>query len=419
MITKMDPKVVSLVDLQPDEVTALATAGCTACEDLAVLEHVDLQKALKTSSVVKDRSLSKIAWYLAAGGTITDQTTMQDILQFQHRAKFGNQGTSSQSQNMNTVADVMRGAPKLSVNELSGFSGDALEFEEWELETKATVGQTVYMKLLENPPAANNIAMVARDVELFNMFVASFLKGSALHVINEIDPPSGYKAWEAIQKWYGNDATSRTIIDHYRNKLQNLQLDEDTTASEYVNEFIICCQKLEARNEGMTDATKRAELLGKIINDDYDFMKQQLIGDTSKDFKDCITRIRSREQELIAFEAKEGLAKKVRRNKFSNGSGGGGGHDTSGSLIPEFPRKIMKATHRHFNTVLKNDLKRWRSVWNKEKRLVAENELKFNPKKASSKKDEEEDEQSVAKAKVEGISFYAGPQLRRSMSKIL
>ena len=143
--------------------------------------------------MVKVRSLSKVAWYLAAGDTVMDQTTMQDILQFQHRARFGNQGSSSQSQNMNMSAVVMRGAPKLPVNALSDFSGDALDFEEWDLETKATIDQNVYTKLLENPPVANNIAMAARDVELFNMFITSFLKGSALYVMNEIDPPSGEK----------------------------------------------------------------------------------------------------------------------------------------------------------------------------------------------------------------------------------
>lgn len=90
-------------------------------------------------------------------------------------------------------AVVMRGAPKLPVNALSDFSGDALDFEEWDLETKATIDQNVYTKLLENPPVANNIAMAARDVELFNMFITSFLKGSALYVMNEIDPPSGEK----------------------------------------------------------------------------------------------------------------------------------------------------------------------------------------------------------------------------------
>ena len=84
------------------------------------------------------------------------------------------------------------------------------------------------------------------------------------------------------------------------------------------------------------------------MHEDYDVMKQQLVGDDSKDFKACITRIRAREQELLASEAKEGLAKKVRRNKTWSSSTSGNGHDSwDNSQILELP-KIMKATHRHF-----------------------------------------------------------------------
>ena len=166
---------------------------------------------------------------------------MQNIIRHQHQARYGNQGsTESQIRDTSSSTDVTRGATKITVNSLSEFSGEPIEFEEWELETKPTIGQTVYTKLLTNPPSANDIVVAVRDLELFNMFAASFLRGSALHVINEIDPPSDHKAWEAIQTWCGSDATSRIIIDHYRNKLQSLQLDNDTTASEYINEFIIC-----------------------------------------------------------------------------------------------------------------------------------------------------------------------------------
>ena len=220
----MQEEIVALVDLSADEIKELTDAGCTTADDLAVLEHVDLQKILKKSTVVKVRSLAKVAWYFAAGQTISSETTMHDIIQYQHQARFGNQSSTSQApvSTASTNVDAIRYAPKLQVNALSEFSGDALEFETWGMETKATIGQTAYSKLLENPPKAGDVSMAARDVELFNMLIASFLRGSCLHVINEINPPSGYKAWEAVQKWYGSDATSRTTIDHYRNKLHSL-----------------------------------------------------------------------------------------------------------------------------------------------------------------------------------------------------
>ena len=57
----MQAEIVALVNLTKDEVQQLTEAGCTSGDDLAVLEHVDLQKILKTSTVVKIRSLAKVA----------------------------------------------------------------------------------------------------------------------------------------------------------------------------------------------------------------------------------------------------------------------------------------------------------------------------------------------------------------------
>ena len=92
--------------------------------------------------------------------------------------------------------------------------------------------------------------------------------------------------------------TSRTIIDHYRSRLEKLRLAEETTASSYVNKFLICSSKLEKKREGYTAATKRHKFLDKINDNNYDVVKQQLQGDTSIDFDTCVKRIRSREQDL-------------------------------------------------------------------------------------------------------------------------
>ena len=70
----MQTEIIALVDLTTDEVKELTDAGCTMADDLAVLENEDLQKILKKSTVVKIRSLAKVAWYLAAGKSITDAT---------------------------------------------------------------------------------------------------------------------------------------------------------------------------------------------------------------------------------------------------------------------------------------------------------------------------------------------------------
>jgi hypothetical protein len=97
-------------------------------------------------------------------------------------------------------------------------------------------------------------------------------------------------------------------------KLQELQLNEKTTATTFINDFIICSQKLEKRNEGNTAETKRHKFLEKITDDDYNVVMQQLKGETALTFDQCVLRIRTREQELES-SANKATKAKARRTK--------------------------------------------------------------------------------------------------------
>ena len=124
------------------------------------------------------------------------------------------------------------------------------------------------------------------------------MKGSGMHIINAMNDESGNQAIQDIETCYGSAATSRAIIDHYRSRLEGLRLTEETTASSYVNEFLICSSKLEKKREGYTAATKRHKFLDQIKDNNYNVVKQQLRGDTSIDFDTCVKRIRSHKQDL-------------------------------------------------------------------------------------------------------------------------
>ena len=126
------------------------------------------------------------------------------------------------------------------------------------------------------------------------MLTNSLMKGSGMHIINAMNNESGHQAIQDIKTWYRSAATSKTIIDHYRSRLEGLRLTEETTTSSYVNKFLVCSIKLEKKREGYTDATKRHKSLDQIKDNKYDVVKQQLQGDTSIDFDTCVKRIRSR-----------------------------------------------------------------------------------------------------------------------------
>ena len=147
--------------------------------------------------------------------------------------------------------------------------------------------------------------METRDKELFFMLPNSLMKVSGMHIINTMNDESGHQAIQEIKTRYRSAETSRTIIDHYRSRLEGLRLTEETTAYSYVNEFLICSSKLEKEREGYTAATKRHKFLDQIKDDDYDVVKQQLQGDTSIDLDTCVKRIRSREQDVSTDEKTE------------------------------------------------------------------------------------------------------------------
>ena len=143
-----------------------------------------------------------------------------------------------------------------------------------------------------------NTIMETRDKELFFMLNNSLMKVSGMHIINAMNNESGHQAIQDIDTWYRSAATSRTIIDHYHSRLEGLRLTEETTASSYVNKFLICSSKLEKKREGYTAAMERHKFLDQIKDDDYDVVKQQLQGDTSIDFDTCVKRIIYREQDI-------------------------------------------------------------------------------------------------------------------------
>ena len=92
--------------------------------------------------------------------------------------------------------------------------------------------------------------METRDIDIFFMLTNSIMKGSGMHIINAMNDERGHQVIQDIKRWYGSVATSRTIIDHYRSQLDGLRLTDETTASSYVNEFLICSSKLKKMREG-------------------------------------------------------------------------------------------------------------------------------------------------------------------------
>ena len=289
-MVRMDTHLKKLNLITNDESTLLNAGGINDMDDLWYLKYANIQSLLIGSTTVTWRKIERVALFIDGGETVRTVTTMADITK-NLRTGGVPSFTAMTSTASTHMVDPSRGAPKLHVNALKEFYGQPINYEDWDRGFKATLGQTAYATLITTPPTTRDTIMETRDKELFFVLTSVLMKGSGMHIINAMNNESGHQAIQEIETWYGSDATSRTIIDHYRYRLKGIKLTEETTASSYVNEFLICSSKLEKKREGYTAATKQHNFLDQIKDDYYDVVKQQQQGDTSIDFDTCVNSI--------------------------------------------------------------------------------------------------------------------------------
>jgi hypothetical protein len=334
------------MSLSVDEVKQLAIAGVQLDSDLPFLTRDDVAATLTGSTLVARGRLFDICQYLRAGNTVHAETTMSDItksLMSPVASVLATTVSPSTPIVMTTTSDDTKQAPRVSVDKISSFCGAPLKWENWSIKTSSQLGQTQYEPLLDGPPPTSDHGLLKRDKELYYMLQLALFEGTANHIVeSEKESKSGSKVWMALEKWYGSDAVSETIVTHYRTKLDNLRLNSDGDPNKYINEFIHCSSKLEARKEGYTAKTQLAKFLGGIRDEDYDVTVQNLRADKATTFQSAIERIRQREQEIEQLEME--TTSKARRAVRSNGGPAG----TSASkinkpnAIPTLPDWILK-----------------------------------------------------------------------------
>jgi hypothetical protein len=180
----MDVNVIALTGLTGAEVIMLAGEGVANTDDLSILTHEDVAHILPQATTIKKRKLSLVSEYVSRNQTVTDTTTVREIQLYLN--------TPIVAQHPNPVPpvplagytpDPSRGAPKMHINALKEYGGSPIDYEDWSLSTKSTLGQTQYANLLTVPPTVDNVIEETRDRELFHMLVKSLMNGSAMHIL--------------------------------------------------------------------------------------------------------------------------------------------------------------------------------------------------------------------------------------------
>ncbi len=204
-------------------------------------------------------------------------------------------------------------ANKHQVTMILKFSEELVDWEDWLKSANIYLGQlSQYEPYRTRLPKEGDISKYARNREFYYMLMEAIQHGTAKSMVDNIKNECGYTAWNTLIERYGSDSCTRQVMMHYRNMLDALTLDQDTSATSYINTFKRCHQKLEKQGEGYTSKTKQEMFLKKIVDDNYHMIRENLQADSNLSLEECIQRIRAKEQNL---DLERSMSKKSRRFK--------------------------------------------------------------------------------------------------------
>jgi hypothetical protein len=347
----------------------LKNVSITTQDDLSYIKFEDLPGVI---SVVKRRKLSLIGEYLNLGGpALVATTTIQEVKDFV-KDKSKRTGSTAPAN-----ADSAGGGLKVHTNPLKEFSGDPVEYEDWEKEALATLRQTVYKPFMDRAADPNKPNEVKRKEELYNIILAAVLKGHACDIVEKLKDDAnigenGYEAWKALQAWYMDPSQKSTMIDFYIGKLNALALDRVTTATEFINNFCSYMRKLESLEDvTWSDEKKLREFKNRVTDEDYDTEKCVHDGN----FESLIKNFRTREQDLEkeALKSQGKTQRRFKRQDEADHQDKRGSDDSSQNTskkgkvyIPYVPNFLFKLLDKNG----KANIRKWRDLTNAGKTIV-------------------------------------------------
>ena len=173
-MVRMDTHLKRLTLITNNKLALLNRRGINDMDDLGYPKYADIQSIIVGSTTVKWRKIERVALFIDGGETVRTVTTMADITANLQTGGVPSLTASTTTASTHTV-DPSRVAPKLHVNTLKEFDGQPINYKDWELGFKATLGQTAYATLITTPPTTNDTIMETRDKELLFMLTNSLM----------------------------------------------------------------------------------------------------------------------------------------------------------------------------------------------------------------------------------------------------
>ena len=355
----LEPKVIKLAQLEESDTKLLESLEVFTEEDLSYLKFEDLPSGLH---IVKKRKMETISNYLQTGKTLTDSTTMKAI-QKHLTSKTNPKSATQPTGGGNPQSSTKTSSLKISTNPLPEFSGDPWDFEAWQRTVKATLGQaSQYIEFLTRAPLATNNEEISRNKELFHMISAAVSKSHALNIIEKVESDKGccgHSAWTEMVNWYMDPTRKDAMVMHWESQLDNLSLDTDTTATEYINKFERYVRNIEILEGTWTDYKKVREFRKRIVDEGY----ETELRTCKKTYDDLIKVVRAREQDLIKEDIIQG-GRPVRRFQAQNAmfqpNSGDANETPSAGNIPYLPTCLMQV----LDPVARKNILTWRKLSN-------------------------------------------------------
>lgn len=146
--TNLTQRVQQITGVNDASLALLTVQGIINEEDLSFLEFVDLPA---TIPIFHRRKLNLISHYLSQRHALTATYT---ILTVQARIAQGH--VANTSVGCGLPPDPDQGVLKVHTNHLPDFSGDAVDFEEWEMKAGAIIKQSIYSGFIHKAAAVGN-----------------------------------------------------------------------------------------------------------------------------------------------------------------------------------------------------------------------------------------------------------------------
>lgn len=275
------------------EVRTWSDLECFRSEDVSAALTADgvhdLFVALTAPVVI--RKLGYVVNY-AAIGTLTPDLSMNEII---HRVRAGAEVLS--------VEDAYRvGFDQKAVPTIDKFTGHEEDYFTWRESTIDELAAAGFDRLLEDKSMVDEHPHVAERV--FYALRGAILGGPVQSIAQTMldnktfDP---YALWQGLEDYYNTAQNRAKVVLFEIQRLLNLRLDPDTTATNFVSDFRDCLQRLRKINARLADddATLRVILARAIQDNDFEAVQDTIVKDPNRNLDAILTDLLKRETWLM------------------------------------------------------------------------------------------------------------------------